>query len=125
MKVTQSLAQALTCATLIGVTATAAYAETAELEILTDNFGNETSVELRFDPDGANTAIPFSTVSDLAPLPVTPIETPVLDANGIVDSFVNGTHILTWDNLPSGDYLFAINDSLGDGLDGFGSGYQG
>ncbi|MEO1592152.1 MAG: hypothetical protein AAFU71_12780 [Cyanobacteria bacterium J06632_22] len=126
MKVTRSLAQALTCATLLSVTATAAYAETAELEILTDIYGNETSVELRFDPDGANTAIPFSTVSDLAPLPTTPtpIATPVVDADGIVDSFVNGTHILTWDNLPSGDYLFAINDSFGDGLNGTGSGYS-
>lgn len=80
----------------------AAMADPVTLDLLTDNFGGETSFEMVQDPGGANVIIP---------------PTPAL---GPLAS--NTNFQFDWD-LPPGNYEFTIFDSFGDGICcGFGNG---
>ncbi len=92
-------------------------ASEATLELLTDTFGGETSVDLVADPGGVDTPVPFTSFTG----PATP---------GLGDGFIaagdlvsSSSYTFTFDLTPfkPNDFLFTVGDTFGDGLTGPGT----
>jgi hypothetical protein len=107
--------RALSLSTL-GLWAGAALAVPVTLDLLTDEFGGETSFQMVFDPDGVATSVPFDTG--------TPAVSPAFDDSFVTENELSGytNYLFSWDLSP-GAYEFTIFDSWGDGICcGWGSG---
>lgn len=82
-------------------------AATAQLDLLTDNFGTETSFEMKLDQGDAE-SIDFSSPS--------PAGTDLNDGSADAGDLSNNTtYMFTWD-LDPGVYEFTIFDAFGDGI---------
>lgn len=110
----------LTVFAILCLMTTIAVADTVTLNILTDNYPQETWFEMIFDPGsgGANTPMAWDSA-----LPPNPNLNDGFLTVGELTGAVASSFDFQWDDLADGNYQWTIFDSFGDGICcGYGTG---